>query len=428
MSKNTQTEAPMQKKNVGYRIIAALFFLACVAVLFLPISTFTSAWVLEEQTLLETFKAMFASEAKLFGVLPALIDGTGTLVTCANLAIYFFAVCLVVTLFVSLFAIFSKKSAPRRTRLAIFFFTCGCAGYATLVYGFSSYVATAKLDLITTALTAVGMVAYFVFALIKVGKGAWISGLQFLLSLVFTALIILSLVKDRAATSAVFAADALYRTLLLAVVALALINLLLAAIRTMSAKGFAFDVVRYVLQLLVALVACYVFYAGASSLDAFVFVVGAAVVALVQIVIAILQLHNHSRKKVKQAKEEVLSGFDTESYVEAYAYEGGPVAGVELAEEVTPTMAAANGTQPDLPSLVGNGFDPFMSTLSVEEKSEFIDLYILRCKGLMPEIPGYVVGEKNKEFFNCVFIYLGQYRDKISSTLLQKMYDYSMKL
>jgi hypothetical protein len=78
--------------------------------------------------------------------------------------------------------------------------------------------------------------------------------------------------------------------------------------------------------------------------------------------------------------------------------------------------------------LVGNGFDPFMSTLSVEEKSEFIDLYILRCKGLMPEIPGYVVGEKNKEFFNCVFIYLGQYRDKISSTLLQKMYDYSMKL
>lgn len=428
MSKNTQTEAPMQKKNVGYRIIAALFFLACVAVLFLPISTFTSAWVLEEQTLLETFKAMFASEAKLFGVLPALVSGTGSLELYANLAIYLFAICLVVTLFVSLFAILSRKSAPRRTRLAILFFTIGCAVYATVIYTFTSYTATAKFDLITSALTAAGMVAFFILAVIKVGKGAWISGIQFLLSAVFAVLLILSLVKDRASTDALLAANAIFASLVIDIVLLAFLNLLVAAIRTMSVKGFAFDVVRYILQLLFALGACYVYYAGASSLTSFIFVVGAALVALVQIVIAILQLINHSRKNVKKAKEEVLSGFDKEAYVEAYAYEGGPVAGVELAEEVTPTMAAANGTQPDLPSLVGNGFDPFMSTLSVEEKSEFIDLYILRCKGLMPEIPGYVVGEKNKEFFNCVFIYLGQYRDKISSTLLQKMYDYSMKL
>ena len=53
MSKNTQTEAPKQKKNTGYRVLAALFFFACVAVLFLPVGTFTSAWVIEQKTLTE---------------------------------------------------------------------------------------------------------------------------------------------------------------------------------------------------------------------------------------------------------------------------------------------------------------------------------------------------------------------------------------
>ena len=121
MSKNTQVEAPMQKKNVGYRIFAALFLLACVAVLFLPIKTFVSAWVLNEQTLLETFKAMFASDVKLFGVLPALISGNGDLVLVANLAIYLFALRLLLTIIFAFFAIVSRKAAPRRLRLAVLF-------------------------------------------------------------------------------------------------------------------------------------------------------------------------------------------------------------------------------------------------------------------------------------------------------------------
>jgi hypothetical protein len=186
---------------------------------------------------------------------------------------------------------------------------------------------------------------------------------------------------------------------------------------------------RYILQLLASLLACYVSYAGAMDGDLYlVLVVGAAVVSAMQIIIANLQLDKRAKKNTEDAKEEVLSGFETEHYVEAYEYEGGPVAGVEVAEEVNPTMAAASGMQPNISSLVGNGFDPFMITLNAEEKAEFIDLYILRCKGPMPEIPTYDVGAANKEFFNAVFIYLGQYREKISSGLLQKMFEHSMKL
>jgi len=48
--------------------------------------------------------------------------------------------------------------------------------------------------------------------------------------------------------------------------------------------------------------------------------------------------------------------------------------------------------------------------------------------GAMPEIPAYEVGGDNKEFFRKMFIYLGQYRDKIPDGLLAKMYQFSIKM
>ena len=67
------------------------------------------------------------------------------------------------------------------------------------------------------------------------------------------------------------------------------------------------------------------------------------------------------------------------------------------------------------------------SNLSKEEKYEFADLYILKTKGAMAGIPKYEVGEENKAFFSKIFIYLSQYREKISSPLLAKIYDYAQK-
>ena len=428
MSKNTNTQAPKQKKNVGYRLVALLFFFASVAVLFLPIGTFTSAWAIEEKTLLDTVKALLSSDVKLFGVLPALVETTGTLAITANLALYLFALGLVLTIVISFFAIVSRKNAPRRARRAVFCFTWGSAVYALSLLCITSYVDTLTYDLYSTALALVGTVFYFILMLAKNGKGAWLPAVQFLLSLGVAALLILAMTYDGLSVSEAFAAKPLHKTILLAIVAFLILNLFIASIRAMVAKKVGVDMVRYILQLLVALLACYVSYDGLDAEFYLVLVIGAAVVSVIQIVLATLQLSYLSKLNAANAKEELLAEFGTEEYVEAYAYEGGPVAGVEVAEEVTPTMAAANGTQPDLATLVGNGFDPFMSTLSPMEKSEFIDLYILRCRGLMPEIPGYVVGDTNKDFFNYVFIYLGQHREKISSGLLQKMYDYSMKL
>ena len=429
MSKNTQTEATMQK-NVGYRLLAALFFLVCVAVVFLPVGTFTSAWVVEQKTLIDTVKALLDSNEKLFGVVPVFFE-QGTLMSkLPNLAIYFRVVTLLVAALVSFFAIFSSKSAPRRTRTAVLVFTLGAALYALAILGVSNFQNLEPVyDLYTVVLAAAGLVVYFILVFAKLGKAGWGSNLQLLLSLAVSGLLIYALTEDGAGMTALFASKSLYKTLYMAIIALACLSILVSLLCALCDKGLGFDVFRYVVMLLVALGACYVCYTAALvGKTALLLVIGAAVVSVLQLVIAIIQLNKLAKKNTKLVVEETLAGFDKEEYVETYAYEGGPVAGVQLAEEVTPTMDAANGTQPDLASLIGNGFDPFMSILSPQEKAEFIDLYILRCKSPMPEIPGYVVGETNKDFFNKVFIYLGQYRDKISSTLLQKMFDYSMKL
>ena len=133
---------------------------------------------------------------------------------------------------------------------------------------------------------------------------------------------------------------------------------------------------------------------------------------------------------IEEEVEEEDDGFEVEEYAEAYPYEGGPVAGVVMAEEVNPSFLPhephVNTAGYDFYN--SKSFDPFIATLSVEERNQFTELFILRFQGTMPELPEYQVGGDNKEFFRKIFIYLGQYRDKIPSALLGKMYQYSLKI
>lgn len=113
-------------------------------------------------------------------------------------------------------------------------------------------------------------------------------------------------------------------------------------------------------------------------------------------------------------------------YAEACPYEGGPVDGVVMAEEINPI--ADNAATADYDFYNCRSFDPFIATLDTQERNQFTELFILKYKGVMPEIPDYVVGGDNKEFFNKIFIYLGQYRDRIPSNLLNKIYTFAIKL
>lgn len=72
----------------------------------------------------------------------------------------------------------------------------------------------------------------------------------------------------------------------------------------------------------------------------------------------------------------------------------------------------------------GKQIDDFISTLSVAERNQFASLYVLKLKDVMPEIPAYQIGGNNRNFFEMVFITLGEYRDDIPDELLSKMYNH----
>ncbi len=131
-----------------------------------------------------------------------------------------------------------------------------------------------------------------------------------------------------------------------------------------------------------------------------------------------------------EEEKDPSNGFHVEEYAEAYPYEGGPVAGVLMAEEVNPSFV------PQEPRVTTAGydfynskaFDTFIASLNDVERNDFTEIFILKIKGTMPELPDYEVGGDNKEFFRKIFIYLGQYRDRIPNALLAKMYQYSLKI
>ena len=135
---------------------------------------------------------------------------------------------------------------------------------------------------------------------------------------------------------------------------------------------------------------------------------------------------------VQPAAVEIPAEYVVEEYAEALPYQGGPVEGVVTAEEVVPTFTEKDS----LPEVRTAGydfyncksFDPFIAILNTEERNQFTELFILKYKGVMPEIPDYEVGGNNKEFFRKLFIYLGQYRDRIPDGLLSKMYQFAIKL
>lgn len=72
-------------------------------------------------------------------------------------------------------------------------------------------------------------------------------------------------------------------------------------------------------------------------------------------------------------------------------------------------------------------FDPFIASLNDEERKQFTEIFILKYKGETKNLPDYEVGGDNAEFFRRVFIFLGQYREKIPSKLLAKMYNFASK-
>ncbi|MBQ8230019.1 MAG: hypothetical protein IJZ32_04940 [Clostridia bacterium] len=430
------TEPAQKKQNVGYRLLAALFAVVCIGFCFLPIHVFGKAFAMQEQALWKIVIDIVKSDTKIFGFLPVL-TGTSTIGIGASAALYLLVAAILVGVVLCIIALFTAKKSPALLRTAAFVVTVGAAVYALSVVCISAYAAklAVKFDVWSLVLAGAGAALYFALMLAKVGNVAWLNAMQIVFSTLVCGAAMLAVVYDGHLLSKIMHSGKLvYEILLLAILALALCNLLITAIRAMTKKGLVFDLCRYIVMLVAAVVGCCLNYIMKLDSKAFtLFMIVAAAVSLVQIVIVSVELrcrcnkhcpHKEKAPKPVKAREERV----------ARPYDGAPVP-VNMAKE-RPVVAAQAAPKTTVsapvtnvePSQIGNKFDPFMMTLTDEEKSQFVDLYILKCNGPMPEIPAYNVGEDNRQFFNKIFIYLGQYREKIPDGLLAKMYQFTMKI
>jgi len=102
-----------------------------------------------------------------------------------------------------------------------------------------------------------------------------------------------------------------------------------------------------------------------------------------------------------------------------------PVYNYNFAAPAAPQSGAGNTADYDFYN--SRSFDPFIASLNGDEREQFTEIFILKYKGDTKNLPDYQVGGDNTEFFRKVFIYLGQYRDRIPDSLLAKMYQFAIR-
>ena len=426
-----QTEEPApKKKSAASRIFGALLAALSVAIVFLQIGVVNGAAV-ETGSLLTVLKDVFGGKgSKLFNMLPTLANASTPLGVYAGISFYVFVLALVLSAVFGLVTLFTGKSCLLRT--TAFFSAFGFLLYTLSLVVVSFVGGALKLDMICLACAAIALIVYLVLAVAKNGKGAWVNFLQCLFTVAVAAVAIIAVNKFE--TAFANALGGVAKTLALAIAVVLVLDVVIGGIRMQTKKGLTVDMIRYVVQMVIGLVLCYAAITGKAEGNTFLlFSIIAAAVSLVQIIVCVIQIKCGKEKVVEEVVEEpapVVEEFVREEFAEALPYEGGPVEGVQIAEEVNPTFIAP----PPQVQTAGydfyncKSFDPFIAILNNEERNQFTELFILKFKGVMPEIPEYVVGGDNKEFFRKMFIYLGQYRDRIPDGLLAKIYQFAIKM
>ena len=454
----TQTKAPApkkKKKRGACRLFSLLLIAVSVLALFLPVQVI-KGFQPEKATLLASITDLFGSGAssKLFDMLPVYTDATNVTGMFAGLVFYALIIAIVCTVFFGLLALLSGNAGL--FRLASFFFATGFGTYAICGYALPTIKGTAGvlgMDVTMVAIASVGAFLYLVLSFAKKGPQAFTSLFQLLFTLVFVKATVLILKNFTAEVTTTVESFGLTSNLTLQIfMAVIWVVSILGAIRLLAKKGLAIDMLRYIVQLVVGALLVYVALT-AKSKDAWLFnyAAVAAVVSFAQIILCNLQIKSGKPKKEKKQKEEEeyedeyeydipvaqpipdpVPEYIVEEYAEAFPYDGGPVEGVEVAQEVNPTFLE-NPINPGPVNTAGydfynsKSFDPFIAILNTEERNQFTELFILKYKGMMPEIPDYQVGGDNKEFFRKLFIYLGQYRDRIPDGLLSKIYQFAIR-
>ena len=114
-------------------------------------------------------------------------------------------------------------------------------------------------------------------------------------------------------------------------------------------------------------------------------------------------------------------------YILAFYAIYGLIAGKKQAKTVptcAPVAAVAVADAEDNATKDEGKEDAFLSTLSEQEKEQFLQLL---SKDLDVQLPEYEIGGENKLFFRQIFVKLGSLRDEIPDGLMEKIYQFTIR-
>ncbi len=511
--------APKKQKNIGYRILALILTIApivclCLLPVKLLVSTSAGYAFYGKETILDAFLALFKKDglAEFYAEVAKTISGaatsgfdsytlkgipvlagTGALGKAMSLVVYALPIAAILAIVFMVIALCSGKAAPAMTRAILFVYFWAFGAYAVAITAVSLYSASLDrtFDVAMIAIAAVCFVIYLILSFVKTGKGAWMTLLLFILTVGFAGVTVYGIINCADGIKELMgsAEDSIisgvtegqfYKYALVALCVFLGLAAAVSSIRLSTKKGYTFDLVRYILHLLLAGLFIYVAFTVTAFEDAYLFAFIAAAIALVQIILAIAVICVRKKAKkaaalsaaeettkveetapVSETAEETSKTTESENetgvYAEAVRYEGSIAqeeTTLETAEAETPAQEETstvteetatqqtpicNCTAPEAekPSAAGatadydfynsRSFDPFIASLNSTEREQFTEIFILKYKGDTKNLPDYQVGGDNTEFFRKVFIYLGQYRDRIPDSLLSKMYQFAIR-
>lgn len=416
------------------------------------------------------FTAVGSGETyKLFGFLP-LFYGGRILERAFSLAFYAILVGAALNVVLMIIALCSGKKAPKMV-CAISLVNLFTFGTYLAALIFRSYYLNTSFDFLTMGMytlygiVGVSLLLYIFYALANTKKAAFVNLALMLLTVCFTAAYVYPYFFKEGVHATIYAAqfsgehvlfDFLSESIiitdaLLVFIAFTILNVLICAIRLSTVKGLGLDIARSVLSLVVAAFIIAVAFLSPSLktlpfANFGLYAIIACGIALVHLIFACIVKHSRKKKAQKVALEEAptceeeeddiiveIVPEEEESVVEPIAAESMPEEDqVANAPVEMPTIQEPVETPAPAPAPQNSGydyynsknFDPFIATLSDVERQEFTELFILKYRGDLAKLPDYVIGGDNLHFFRKVFIYLGQYREQISSALLGKMYQF----
>lgn len=459
-----------QSKHVASRIFALLFaafpIVACFMLGLCVVYLGTDGYIISnEQNLLNVLLAAFnvkgnmadlyagisgaaasAPADKLFGLLP-LFAGGETVSVVSGFLVYSVAVVMAITVILAIVALFSGKAAPALARAiaginSVTYFVYGA--WLFLLGNFNQPI----IDVIAFGIAEASFLAYFIYSAIRAKKHIFLGTLILILTTVATAAVVLLYVQLTGQIQELVEAGGtmglVAYIVTVAILAITAISYVIALHSLSVKKVYGADIVRTVLLLLIG--AFFVFAALMNEKYFGVIILGGVIAtcALLQLIVQILAVSANRKKAKKQAAEMVAV---EETAKEVVTEDDGATLVVEepaeeaIAEEAPvtefapttpaieePTSAPAPAATAEYDYYNSRSFDPFIASLSSEERAQFTELFILKYKGEMANVPDYTVGGDNKEFFKKIFINLGSVRERLSDELLEKLYQFAIRI